>query len=83
MVRFGYLCAVLWAVVRAVVQVARGDPCRLGHDRRHDRACSLSAVGTFLYGPGDYLGDEHRTPVFLLAVIVLARTVAMRVSSTG
>ncbi len=75
MVRFGYLCAVLWAVARAVVQVARGalaDWVTVVVTT----AVLLSAAGTFLYGPGDYLGDEHRTPVFLLAVIVFARTVA-------
>jgi hypothetical protein len=74
-VRFVYLCAVLWAVVRAGVQVARGT-----FDDWVTTVLTisvlLSALGTFLYGPGDYLGDEHRTPVFLLAVIVLARTVA-------
>jgi hypothetical protein len=77
LIRLAYASAAAWAVVRVLGDLRRG--------RERDWttavlavAVVVSAVGTFLYGPGDYLGDEHRTPVFLLMGIVLARYLATR-----
>ena len=75
LVRFGYLCAVVWAIARAVAQAA-GGVLKDWVSAVVAAAVLLSGAGSFLYAPGDYLGDEHRTPAFILSSIVLARVVA-------
>ena len=75
--RLAYLCAAAWAVVRVLADLRRGVE-RDWTTSALAAAVLISAAGTFLYGPSDYLGDEHRTPVFLLMGIVLARHLAAR-----
>jgi len=77
LVRLAYAGAAAWAVLRVLGDLRRG--------REPDWTTSVltvavlaSAAATFFYGPNDYLGDEHRTPVFLLMGIVLARDLAAK-----
>ena len=58
--------------------IVRGGLGYVPEERRIFTDLFVSAAGTFLYGPADYLGTEHRTPVFLLMGIVLARDLAVR-----
>ena len=74
-VRLAYLCAAVWAVARVLGDLRRGCP-QDWTTATLAIAVLGSALGTFLYGPRDYLGNEHRAPVFLLMGIVLARHLA-------
>ncbi len=77
LVRLVYLCAAAWAVARVLGELRRGTE-RDWTTSVLTAAVLISAAGTFLYGPSDYLGTEHRTPVFLLMGVVLARDLAAR-----